>query len=68
MLILSNFFAQSYMKQVLEGLHYCHNHKVLHRDLKTQNLLIDAKGNIKLADFGLSKATGIPSRTLSHEA
>jgi serine/threonine protein kinase len=43
------------MRQLLEGLHYCHNNGVLHRDLKASNLLIDSNGILKLADFGLAR-------------
>eukprot|EP00301_Raphidiophrys_heterophryoidea_P004354 c1189_g1_i1.p1 GENE.c1189_g1_i1~~c1189_g1_i1.p1 ORF type:complete len:454 (+),score=106.12 c1189_g1_i1:67-1428(+) len=45
-----------YMKQLLEGLQYCHKNKVLHRDIKASNLLIDNKGRLKLADFGLARS------------
>ena len=38
-----------------------------YRDLKPQNLLIDAHGCIKLADFGLARAFGFPVRTYTHE-
>jgi len=44
-----------YMKQLLEGLAYCHAQKVLHRDIKGSNLLISNDGFLKLADFGLAR-------------
>jgi cyclin-dependent kinase 2 len=59
--------VKSYLKQLLEGIAYCHSHRVLHRDLKPQNLLIDSSGRIKLADFGLARAFGVPVRTYTHE-
>lgn len=59
--------VKQFTMQLLLGLHYCHAHRILHRDLKPQNLLIDAAGNLKLADFGLARAFGIPLRTYTHE-
>jgi len=44
--------------QLIVALKYLHNKKVLHRDLKPGNLFIDSNKNIKLGDFGLSKALG----------
>jgi cyclin-dependent kinase len=41
--------------------------RVLHRDLKPQNLLINVEGELKLADFGLARAFGIPVRNYTHE-
>ncbi|CDS03442.1 Putative CMGC/CDK protein kinase [Lichtheimia ramosa] len=55
------------MYQLLKGIAFCHDHKVLHRDLKPQNLLINKKGELKLGDFGLARAFGIPVRSYSHE-
>lgn len=59
---------QMFLYQILRGIAYCHSHRVLHRDLKPQNLLIDRRTNaLKLADFGLARAFGIPVRTFTHE-
>ncbi|XP_024371213.1 cell division control protein 2 homolog isoform X2 [Physcomitrium patens] len=59
---------KTFLYQILRGIAYCHAHRVLHRDLKPQNLLIDRRTNaLKLADFGLARAFGIPVRTFTHE-
>lgn len=52
---------------MLKGIAFCHSHRILHRDLKPQNLLIDKEGRLKLADFGLSRAFAIPLRHYTHE-
>ncbi|XP_017919261.1 PREDICTED: cyclin-dependent kinase 3 isoform X2 [Capra hircus] len=59
--------VKSYLFQLLQGVSFCHSHRVIHRDLKPQNLLINELGAIKLADFGLARAFGVPLRTYTHE-
>jgi eukaryotic-like serine/threonine-protein kinase len=49
--------AASIVEQACEGLHYAHRHGVVHRDVKPGNLLRSLEGEIKLADFGIAKAT-----------
>ena len=56
-----------FLFQVLRGLAYCHSQNILHRDLKPQNLLLNHKGELKLADFGLARAKSIPTKTYSNE-
>ncbi|KZV84246.1 Pkinase-domain-containing protein [Exidia glandulosa HHB12029] len=59
--------VQSFMYQLLRGIAFCHENRVLHRDLKPQNLLINRKGELKIGDFGLARAFGVPVNTFSNE-
>lgn len=59
--------VRSYMYQITAAILFCHRRRVLHRDLKPQNLLISKDGLIKVADFGLGRSFGIPVRNYTHE-
>eukprot|EP00116_Pleurobrachia_bachei_P010668 sb/3470930/ len=48
--------------QLFTGLHYIHKNKILHRDMKTANILITRNGVLKLADFGLARAFSSTNR------
>ena len=61
-------FVKNMMYQLLKGVEHLHSHKILHRDLKPQNILVDDNGWIlKLADFGLSRVYSIPIRPYTKE-
>uniref|UniRef100_A0A183BQ03 Protein kinase domain-containing protein n=1 Tax=Globodera pallida TaxID=36090 RepID=A0A183BQ03_GLOPA len=64
---LDTFRTKLFLFQLLRGLAFCHEQKILHRDLKPQNLLVNTNGELKLADFGLARAKSVPCRTFSHD-
>lgn len=59
--------VRSYLYQITNAILFCHRRRVLHRDLKPQNLLINKDGVIKVADFGLGRSFGVPVRIYTHE-
>jgi len=48
-------YAKVIFKQIIDGLCYIHSKYIAHRDIKLDNILLDGKGNVKIADFGVSK-------------
>ncbi|KAL0905287.1 hypothetical protein M5K25_023696 [Dendrobium thyrsiflorum] len=63
-------FSQSEVKclmlQLLSGVKYLHDNWVLHRDLKTSNLLLNNRGELKICDFGLARQYGSPLKPYTH--
>ena len=54
--------ALAIVPQICDALQYAHDHGVVHRDIKPENVLIDKEGRVKIADFGIAKLVGTPSR------
>ena len=53
------------MRQILSAVASMHSHWIVHRDLKTSNLLMTNRGRIKIADFGLARMFGDPLREMT---
>ncbi|KAH9621332.1 hypothetical protein KSS87_015603 [Heliosperma pusillum] len=62
---LSDFLIKYFMFQLLNGLNYLHSSNIIHRDLKPDNLLVNAKCDLKICDFGLATTTKGTPQTLA---
>ncbi|MCJ1448850.1 MAG: TFIIH complex serine/threonine-protein kinase subunit kin28, partial [Stictis urceolatum] len=58
---------KAWMGMLGRAIWFCHENFVLHRDIKPNNLLIAADGEIKLANFGLVRSFSGPYRAMSHQ-
>lgn len=50
------------VKQLLEGIHKLHTHRIIHRDMKSSNILITKDGELKIADFGLARPYSLDTK------
>ncbi|KAL4420086.1 hypothetical protein ABPG77_004351 [Micractinium sp. CCAP 211/92] len=65
--LLSAGDIKAYMQMILRALEFCHSHWVVHRDIKPNNFLVTANGELKLADFGLARMYGSPDRRYTNQ-
>ncbi|KAL2079380.1 hypothetical protein ACEWY4_025124 [Coilia grayii] len=52
--------CRAYLYQILRALNYCHEHNIIHRDVKPENVLVSQQGVLKLCDFGFARTLALP--------
>lgn len=63
--LLSEEESRSFFKQIVRAVHYIHSKKIIHRDLKLENILLDSGNRCKIVDFGLSDYVSGKDRTVT---
>lgn len=53
---LTQDHVKSWSQQLLSGVHYMHTNRIIHRDLKASNILVNRRGELKIADWGLARS------------
>jgi serine/threonine protein kinase len=64
---LTPIAVKNFLYQLCRGIEFCHANRVIHRDLKPQNLLVDSRLRLQIADFGLARAFVVPVPKYTHE-
>lgn len=62
---LSEEESRHFFKQIVRAVHYVHSKKIIHRDLKLENILLDGQNRCKIVDFGLSDYVSSKERTVT---